>query len=189
MRRAAAAVALASAVLLGAEASAQGLFDLFGFDRPARAPAGAPSRARREAPRATEKKRSESKSKKKRENARSARTAPAKPEAKSAEPPPPPPYEAEMTRLAEVLGAVAFLRDLCGAADGEDWRGKMSLLLDAEAPEGPRRDALVASFNRGFRGFELTYRVCTPNAEAAAARYLDEAARISRDITYRFGSP
>jgi uncharacterized protein (TIGR02301 family) len=65
----------------------------------------------------------------------------------------------------------------------------MSVLLDAEAPEGARRETLTGAFNRGFRGFELTYRVCTPNAEVVTARYLDEAGRISRDITYRYGAP
>jgi uncharacterized protein (TIGR02301 family) len=192
------AVALAGALLLAADASAQGLFDLFGPDRPA-----AP-RATREAPRAARKPRAESRSsaqdrpgaesrgKKKREGAKADKKTDkkdaAKPEGKAVEAPPPP-YEGQMLRLAEVLGALSFLRDLCGSKDGEDWRGKMSALLDAEAPEGSRREALVAAFNRGFRGFELTYRVCTPNAGVVTARYLEEAGRISRDITYRYGAP
>lgn len=100
---------------------------------------------------------------------------------------PPPPYEAQMIRLSEVLGGLAFLRDLCAAGDGDEWRGKMTALLDAEAPNGPRRDKYVAAFNRGFRGYELTYRACTPNARIAIARYLDEAGRISHDIAYRYG--
>lgn len=100
---------------------------------------------------------------------------------------PPPPYEAQMIRLSEVIGGLAFLRDLCAAGDGDEWRGKMTALLDAEAPNGPRRDKYVAAFNRGFRGYELTYRACTPNARIAIARYLDEAGRISHDIAYRYG--
>ena len=100
---------------------------------------------------------------------------------------PPPPYEAQMIRLSEVIGGLAFLRDLCAAGDGDEWRGKMTALLDAEAPSGPRRDKYVAAYNRGFRGYELTYRACTPNARIAIARYLDEAGRISHDIAYRYG--
>ena len=182
MRKRVAVIALASALLLSFEAGAQGIFDLFGPSAPERA---AP-RPSREAPRA-EKKKSEAKPKK-REGAKTAR-----PEAGKAEPQsgdaPPPPYETQLVRLSELLGALAFLRDLCNEKDGEDWRGKMSALVDAEAPNGPRREKYVAAFNRGFRSYELTYRVCTPNARTATARYLDEAAKISHDVAYRFGSP
>ena len=99
----------------------------------------------------------------------------------------PAPYETQTLRLSEIMGSLAFLRDLCGAGDGDDWRNKMTALLNAEAPTGPRRDKYVAAFNRGFRGYELTYRACTPNARAAIARYLDEAGRVTEDLTYRYG--
>jgi uncharacterized protein (TIGR02301 family) len=181
-RAAAGAAALAGALLLSSGAGAQGILDLFGPDRPARS---AP-RPARDIPRA-EKKRPEAKAKK-REAAKPDKPDKAAPAPQGAEPPAPP-YEAQLTRLSEVIGALAFLRELCGADDAQDWRDKMSMLLDAEAPNGPRREKFVAAFNRGFRGFELTYRVCTPNAKAATARYLDEAAHVSRDVTYRFGSP
>lgn len=174
------AVALGCVLALTAPAAAQGIIDLFGPDRPARAP-----RPARDIPR-VEKKKPEPK--KKREPARA--TPPAPPVSKSVEAEPPPaPYEGQLVRLSEVMGALTFLSDLCARKDGDDWRGKMSDLLDAEAPSGPRREKYVAAFNRGFRGYELTYRVCTPNAKTATARYLDEAAKISRDVTYRFGSP
>ena len=64
----------------------------------------------------------------------------------------------------------------------------MQALVEAEAPPGERRDRLVASFNRGFRGFQQTYRSCTPAADLAIRRYLDEGARISRDITARYAN-
>lgn len=102
---------------------------------------------------------------------------------------PPPPYEPQMMRLSEILGALSFLRDLCGARDGDEWRGKMSALLDAEAKSGPRRQKLTSAFNRGFRGYEITYRSCTPNAQVVISRYLDEGSRLARDITYRYGNP
>jgi uncharacterized protein (TIGR02301 family) len=101
---------------------------------------------------------------------------------------PPPPYEPQLLRLSEILGALAFLRDLCGAQDGDDWRAKMASLLDAEAQSGQRRQKLTGAFNRGFRSYETTYRGCTPNARSAITRYLDEGARIAHDIAYRYGS-
>ena len=100
----------------------------------------------------------------------------------------PPPYQADLQRLAEILGALHYLRGICGANEGQTWRNEMQSLIDAEAPPGERRDRLVASFNRGFRGFQQTYRSCTPVADLAIRRYLDEGARISRDITARFAN-
>lgn len=101
----------------------------------------------------------------------------------------PPPYEPQLLRLAEMMGALAYLRDLCAAGDGDDWRDKMTVLLNAEAPSGARRDKLIASFNRGFRSYELTYRACTSNAQAMIQRYIDETGRITQDIAYRYGNP
>lgn len=183
------ALSVALSFFIAGEASAQGIFDLFGDDRPSRR---AP-RPSRDIPR-VERKRAPQKPR--REAVRPGAAAPsAAATSQAAKPPPtgpegpPPPYEPQMARLSEVIGGLSFLRDLCGAGDGDDWRGKMTALLDAEAPNGARREKLIASFNRGFRGYELTYRSCTPNAKIAIARYLDEASKLSLDITYRYGSP
>jgi uncharacterized protein (TIGR02301 family) len=64
----------------------------------------------------------------------------------------------------------------------------MQALIDAEAPSGERRGKIVASFNRGYRGFQQTYRTCTPAADLAIRRYLDEGSKISRDITARYAN-
>jgi uncharacterized protein (TIGR02301 family) len=101
---------------------------------------------------------------------------------------PPPPYEPQLLRLSEILGALSFLRDLCGEADGDDWRAKMAALLDAEARSGQRRAKLTGAFNHGFHGYETTYRSCTPNARSAISRYLDEGGKIAHDIAYRYGA-
>jgi len=98
------------------------------------------------------------------------------------------PYEGDMQRLAEILGALHYLRAICGANEGQTWRNEMQALADAEAPGGERRDRLIASFNRGYRGFQQTYRNCTPAANLAIRRYLDEGAKIARDITARYAN-
>src|SRR6266496_4753405 len=98
------------------------------------------------------------------------------------------PFDGGLQRLAEILGALHYLRNICGANEGQTWRNEMQALIEAEAPPGERRDRLVASFNRGYRGFQQTYRSCTPAADLAIRRYLDEGARISRDITARFAN-
>jgi uncharacterized protein (TIGR02301 family) len=98
------------------------------------------------------------------------------------------PYDRDLQRLAEILGALHYLRALCGANEGAKWRNEMQALVDAETPSGERRDKVVAGFNRGYRGFQQTYRTCTPAADLVIRRYLDEGARISRDITARYAN-
>jgi uncharacterized protein (TIGR02301 family) len=65
----------------------------------------------------------------------------------------------------------------------------MQALIDAETPSGgDRRARIIASFNRGYRGFQQTYRTCTPAADFVIRRYLTEGAKISREITARYAN-
>jgi uncharacterized protein (TIGR02301 family) len=100
----------------------------------------------------------------------------------------PAPFDGELERLAEVMGALHYLRAICGANEGQKWRNEMQALIDAEVPNGERRRKIVASFNRGYRGFQQTYRTCTPAADLAIRRYLDEGAKIAREITARYAN-
>jgi uncharacterized protein (TIGR02301 family) len=100
----------------------------------------------------------------------------------------PAPFDSDLMRLAEILGALHYLRTLCGASEGQKWRVEMQNLLDAEATSGDRRSRMVANFNRGYRGFQQTYRSCTPAAVVVVRRYLDEGAKISREITARYSN-
>ena len=100
----------------------------------------------------------------------------------------PAPYDRDLQRLAEILGSLHYLRGLCGANEGAKWRNEMQALLDAETPSGERRDRLTASFNRGYRGFQQTYRACTPAADLVIRRYLEEGSKISREITARYAN-
>jgi uncharacterized protein (TIGR02301 family) len=100
----------------------------------------------------------------------------------------PPPYQADLRRLAEILGALHYLRGICGSNEGQKWRAEMQALLDAEAPFGDRRNRLMMSFNRGYRGFQQAYRTCTPAAGLAIRRYLTEGAKIAREITARYAN-
>ncbi len=97
-------------------------------------------------------------------------------------------YDGDLQRLAEIMGALHYLRAICGAKEGQKWRNELQALVDAEAPTGDRRRLIVASFNRGYRGFQQAYRTCTPAADLAIRRYLEEGARIARDITARYAN-
>jgi uncharacterized protein (TIGR02301 family) len=98
------------------------------------------------------------------------------------------PFDGSLQRLAEILGALHYLRGICGANEGLKWRNEMQALIDAEAASGERRARMIASFNRGYRGFQQSYRTCTPAADLVIRRYLAEGAKISRDITARYAN-
>lgn len=98
------------------------------------------------------------------------------------------PFDNDLRRLAEILGSLHYLRNLCGANEGQKWRNQMQALIDAEAPGGAQRAQMILSFNRGYRTFQQSYRTCTPPAEIAIRRYLAEGAKISREVTARYGN-
>ena len=98
------------------------------------------------------------------------------------------PFDEDLARLAEIMGALHYLRAVCGSREGQKWRNEMQALIDAETPDGERRRKIVAGFNRGYRGFQQTYRTCTPAADLAIRRYLDEGAKIAREITARYAN-
>lgn len=97
------------------------------------------------------------------------------------------PFEPGLMRLAEVLGSLHFLRNLCGEK-GDQWRVEMEKLLESENPDPDRRARFIASFNRGYRSFSGTYTQCTPSATAAITRYMKEGETLSRDIASRYGN-
>jgi uncharacterized protein (TIGR02301 family) len=100
----------------------------------------------------------------------------------------PTPYDRDLERLSEILGALHFLRGVCNSGEGEKWRTEAKALIDAEAPSGNRREQMVASFNRGYSGFEQTYHICTPAADIVIRRYLEEGAKIAHDLTARYAN-
>src|SRR3954452_11885972 len=100
----------------------------------------------------------------------------------------PAPFDGNLQRLAEIMGALHYLRAICGANEGEKWRNELQALIDAEAPAGERRARMVAAFNRGYRGFQQSYRTCTPAADLVIRRYLEEGSKIARDVTARYAN-
>jgi uncharacterized protein (TIGR02301 family) len=98
------------------------------------------------------------------------------------------PFDGPLQRLAELLGSLHYLRGICGSSEGSKWRAEMQALVDAETPSGERRAKMIASFNRGYHGFQQTYRTCTPAANIAIRRSIEEGSQISRDLTARYGN-
>lgn len=89
------------------------------------------------------------------------------------------PYDDRLLRLSEILGAVHYLRELCGANDGQLWRDRMQELMGAEGSSALRRARLTRSFNQGYRSYSRTYANCSTSAQTAINRFVAEAAQLA----------
>ena len=92
------------------------------------------------------------------------------------------PYDDKLFRLSEILGAVHYLRELCGGNDGQLWRDRMTDLMNAEGTSALRRSRLTLRFNQGYTSFSRTYKTCTPSAQTTINRYVAEGAQISEGL-------
>jgi uncharacterized protein (TIGR02301 family) len=92
------------------------------------------------------------------------------------------PYDDKLLRLAEVLGAVHYLRELCGANEGQLWRDRMQDLMVAEGSSPIRKARLTKGFNQGYTSYSRTYRACTPSAQTAVNRFMTEGSVIAETL-------
>lgn len=98
-----------------------------------------------------------------------------------------PPYNAKLLRLAEVLGSVHFLRNLCGETTNQ-WRDAMNDLVTSENPTPERKAKIIASFNHGYRSYGGTYLHCTQAATTALDQFMTEGKVLSEDIAQRYAN-
>jgi uncharacterized protein (TIGR02301 family) len=89
------------------------------------------------------------------------------------------PYDDRLFRLSEILGAVHYLRELCGADEGQQWRERMSELVQSEGSSALRKAKLTRSFNKGYQSYSRTYNTCSPSAQNAINRFITEGATIA----------
>ncbi|MBT3070896.1 TIGR02301 family protein [Rhodomicrobium sp. Az07] len=89
------------------------------------------------------------------------------------------PYDPQLFRLAEIMGTLHYLRELCGGNEGQVWREHMRELVSSEGTSALRRAKLVEAFNRGYRDYARTYRTCTQPARVAIQRFMDQATTIT----------
>jgi uncharacterized protein (TIGR02301 family) len=98
------------------------------------------------------------------------------------------------------MGSLAYLQTICAeqaspapvnaqsGATAEDapWRDRMETLMTAEDAGPARREKLAGAYNRGWQGYQYSYRMCTPNAQLARRRFLDEGARLAHDVSTQY---
>lgn len=92
------------------------------------------------------------------------------------------PYDGDLLKLSEILGALHYLRELCGANEGQYWRERMQDLVEAEGSTAVRRAKLAKAFNQGYRGYSRTYNTCSPAAQEALTRFLAEGSALSENL-------
>ena len=93
------------------------------------------------------------------------------------------PYDEKLLRLSEILGAMHFLRELCGADEGQLWRQQMAGLIAAEGSSAIRHVRLTNSFNKGYRSYRRTYQTCTSAAQSQIGRFTIEGAELAKTLT------
>ena len=113
-------------------------------------------------------------------------TPPASP-ALSTPPGPSPPQRRMVVDLAYVLGEAHALHRLCAGVQDNTWRGRMSRLLKAEAPDAAYRQQLMDSFNAGFVSQKAEFPTCTLKSADAeklvAARGRDLSRRLAAGVS------
>lgn len=97
------------------------------------------------------------------------------------------PYEGKMLRLAEILGSLHYLHNLCGET-GSEWRDRMGAIIVAEKPPEDEKLRIISSFNHGYRVFSENYTSCTASAHAAINRYMKEGESLSNELISRYGN-
>ena len=108
------------------------------------------------------------------------------PKAEPAPEPPPAAYEPDLLKLAEVLGALSYMTELCGDTGAASWRDRMLQLIEAEGTTPQRKERLAGAFNRGYLGHQPAHRACTDRSRQAVERLIEQGQRLSRDIAGRY---
>jgi uncharacterized protein (TIGR02301 family) len=91
----------------------------------------------------------------------------------------------ELLQLSEILGALHYLRPLCGASEQGQWRVEMQALVDEAGLPADKRAWLIAGFNRAYAAHQRAHAVCTNAARVTAQRLMDQGTRLSREIALR----
>jgi uncharacterized protein (TIGR02301 family) len=92
------------------------------------------------------------------------------------------PYDDRLMRLSEILGAVHYLRELCGANEGQAWRERMREIVEAEGSNALRRARLTRSFNQGYYSYSKTHKVCSTTAQTAISRFMNEGVQLAEGL-------
>jgi uncharacterized protein (TIGR02301 family) len=115
------------------------------------------------------------------------RTAPAPaPKEEPAPEPPPAAYEPELLRLAEILGTLGYMTELCAQPDSDTWPRRIAQLIEAEGTTVQRKERLAGAYNRGYVGHQPAHRICTDRSRIVIDRMIAQGQKLTREIAGRY---
>ncbi len=100
--------------------------------------------------------------------------------------PPPAAYEPELLRLAEVLGTLSYMTNLCEQRGSESWQARMNQLIDAEGTTVFRRERLAGAYNRGYIGHQSAHRICSDASRLVIERLIQQGQKLTRELSTRY---
>jgi uncharacterized protein (TIGR02301 family) len=100
--------------------------------------------------------------------------------------PPPAAYEPELLRLAEVLGTLSYMTNLCEQRGSESWQPRMTQLIDAEGTTVLRRERLAGAYNRGYIGHQSAHRTCSDASRLVIERLIQQGQKLTRELSTRY---
>jgi len=96
-----------------------------------------------------------------------------------------------LERMAEILGSLHYLDNLCYEARKEqasnEWRHFMDRLILTGNLIPRQRSRLVHAFNRSYRSFSENHHQCTRSAIEATDLYRKEGKILAEEIVNRYG--
>ncbi|MGF7156742.1 TIGR02301 family protein [Bartonella heixiaziensis] len=98
-----------------------------------------------------------------------------------------PPYDTKLLRLAEILGSLHSLQNLCNTPTNQ-WYNHMATLIEAENPPPQRRAYFYEAFNEAYRAFSENYHHCTQSAIEANQRYIKEGRALSENLIMNYNN-
>ena len=98
-----------------------------------------------------------------------------------------PPYENQMIRLAETLGSLHYLSNLCSDKTSL-WRDQMNELITAEKADTNRRKMLISAFNNSYRTYSDNYSQCTDQALKAIERFKQQGEKLTEALVAHYGN-
>lgn len=100
-------------------------------------------------------------------------------------------FEPQLLKMAELMGSLAFLADICPDGDGKTqsgqiWRDKTALLMEAETSGLRLKGLMAGAYNRGYSELEVNYKGCAEPALALYEHDLEVVHKLSQDLTRRY---
>lgn len=100
-----------------------------------------------------------------------------------------PPYEDRLHRVAELVGSLHYITNLCGTAKNDQFRIKMQEFIEAETLNEPlRRKLLISKYNKGYRAFASVYTSCTDSAKLVETNYRSEGKALIDELLSRYSN-